>query len=81
MSEKKYVCIGGEVASNTDGDKHYINADKLMKLYGLNPTICDRVEAKDEWLYWRQFNPDCAYGRPIPLRPRFDGRYDLLDSF
>lgn len=76
---KKYVCIGGEVISKTDGDRHYVNADKLMRLYGLNPDICDRVEAKDEILYWRKFNS--AYGRPIALRTRFDGRYDLLDSF
>jgi hypothetical protein len=77
----KYVCIGGEVISQADGDRHYVNADKLMRLYGLNPNICDRVEAKDAVWYWRQFNPDSAYGRPIALRPRYDGRYDLLDNF
>jgi len=77
---KKYVCVGGYVVSKSDGDRHYINADKLMRLYGLSPSNCDRVEEKDEFLYWRQFNPDCAYGRPIKLSPRYDGRYDLYEN-
>lgn len=72
---KKYVCIGGEVQSSSDGDIHYISGRRLMELYGLNHSICDCIEQDEEPYYWRKFNPDSAYGRPQELRPRFDGNY------
>lgn len=78
--KKKYVCIGGEVISRNDGDRHYIHAKEIAKLYNVNPTDCDFVEAHDEFIYWRSHHMpyDHPNDRPIVLKPRYDGRYDLL---
>lgn len=81
---KKYVCIGGYVIRKSDGDRHYITGRKVAELYGLDPlTDCQCIEEKDEWTWWRSqgFNPDCSYDKPIALRPRYDGRYDLMENF
>ena len=74
---KKYVCVGGYVISKNDGDKHYVSGKRLMQLYQLSPDVADCIEEDDEWAYWRQFNPDSAYGKPIKLSPRYDGNYAI----
>lgn len=76
---KKYICIGSEVISKHDGDRHYIDAKKIAKLYGVNPNNCDFIEEEDEYAYWRSsFLPyDHPKDRPIVLRPRYDGNYTL----
>jgi len=73
----KYVCVGGKVISKNDGNEHYITSRQLMKLYGLNECICDLVEENEYPSYCRQLGGDCAY-RPIVLKPRYDGNYNLF---
>lgn len=77
---KKYVCIGGKVVSRKDGDIHYIYSRRLAELYRVDPMDCYFVEEKDEYTWWRSmgFNSDGGYEeRPIELRPRYDGNYNL----
>lgn len=37
---KKYLCIGGHIRSDNDGDIHYISPKKLPILYQVNPQEC-----------------------------------------
>lgn len=72
MANKKYLVIPGPVCSKRDGDRHYIEADKLMRLYGVNPADCiihrhDRPgERHDPSLIW--------------LIPQYSGDYTLPTS-
>ena len=72
---KKYVCIGGNVISKTDGDEHRIFPHRLAELYKVNPNECYFV--KDD-------NDPSIMGLRIEelivLRPRYDGRYDLIQT-
>ena len=40
MNEIKYICIGGEVVSETDGDRHWVNAHEVARLYGVDNYHC-----------------------------------------
>jgi len=75
----KYLVIPDWVVSKNDGQLHYINADKLIKLYGV-----DRKECK----ILGDNKPDCQsriynrilfdqYKDLIKLTPRYDGDYKL----
>lgn len=66
---KKYVIFPQYILSKNDGDKHFISAEKLMKLYNVNPKEC---------IIWR--DEDFKTGSPpkdlIWLKPRYDGNYE-----
>lgn len=68
MTNKKYIIYPGFVTSQWDGERHYINARKLMILYNVHPNEC---VIADE--LFPQFN---IYGL-IPLRPSYSGNYSL----
>ena len=68
----KYILYPGEVWSVNDGQVHYINANQLMKLYGVSPKDC--VEYHD----YMKYNDGKTQFDMIPLYPRRDGRYDIL---
>lgn len=66
--QTKYVVYPGEIASQKDGDRHFVSSRELMRLYGVHPEECI---------------VSCA-GRPsritedlIPLFPRYDGNYSI----
>lgn len=40
MAEFRYVVVPAFITSKMDGDRHYIGADKLMRLYGVDPREC-----------------------------------------
>ena len=63
---KKWLIYGDNVFSKYDGDKHYINPDELIRLYGLDPKECITVGLFDR----REGLPFL----PI-LTPRYDGDY------
>ncbi len=65
---KKYVICPGWVESQTDGDRHFIGAARLMQLYGVSPAECFVERA------W-PFRP-LPEGL-IPLGPRYRGDYTL----
>ena len=68
----KYLIVPGWVTSKNDGDKHFISAERLIDLYGINPQDC------------RIFNDDGKSHRgfirkadEIILEPDFTGEYKL----
>ncbi len=64
---KKYLVKPGWVTSRTDGDRHWIPADKLIQLYQVNPKECIIYDP------WQEDPQDL-----IVLRPRYDGNYETL---
>lgn len=67
---KKYLVLGGGVISSTDGQRHYISAHQLMRLYGVRPNECLLVDEN---------RPEMLAGidrsKYTVLRPRSDGNY------
>lgn len=67
-----YVVLPGYVTSQNDGDRHYITAERLIELYGVDPRRCIVVDRS---------RPHMAQGihwslADLPqLKPRSDGNY------
>jgi len=72
MAGKKYVCCGGYVVSNVDGDEHYISAFRLVRLYNLNPRECILIDHNDPHNFLGQDFTGLTF-----LYPRRDGNYTL----
>lgn len=69
MAEKKYLILPGFVKSRNDGQRHFISAGQLMRLYKVHPSEC---------IVWTQ--EGAAEGYPEHLRrlaPRYSGDYQL----
>lgn len=68
MKNYKYAVYPGMITSITDGDRHYITARQLIRLYGVDEKECFIVKHDD------------GAGIPpnlIALKPRYDGNYTL----
>jgi hypothetical protein len=63
---KKYLVIPDYVKSKNDGQKHYITAKELIRLYGVNPKECVIYDPSK-----RQHTSNL-----IPLGPLFSGKYE-----
>jgi hypothetical protein len=78
MTSKKgrYVLHPGWVTSVNDGDRHYISADKLMSLYGL-----DWNQRRRSVVYgkWRWASAPALEG-DVHLHPSPDGMYSLPEE-
>lgn len=74
----KYVLCPGWVTSIRDGDRHYIGAMKLARLYGVPYTACEIYEPAPYWptsfYKWRHEK----WASLVWLRPKPDGNYTLL---
>jgi hypothetical protein len=68
----KYLVCPGIVISKSDGDKHYISASDLIRLYKVNPLECKIVNS-------RESSAGLDWSKYIILRPRTDGNYDLIN--
>jgi hypothetical protein len=69
----KYALHPGWIISKKDGDRHYISAGALIRLYKVKPTDC--------WIWSKEFN-HVSIGPSRPhfdkhLFPREDGNYTL----
>ena len=71
MSERRYVLHPAFVTSQSDGQRHYISALMLARLYRVPMDECVCFDPRSGWV-----PPDNA----IHLRPRFDGDYTLPTS-
>ena len=73
----RYVLCPGYVISRSDGQRHYVSADALRRLYGVQPSECvtypqgNDSEADIRRRIW--IDPPGA----ICLMPRYDGDYRL----
>ena len=63
----KYAVFGGEILSANDGDRHYIPAVSVARLYGL---------ASGMWIHGKPDIDYSAMGVTV-LRPCSDGNYTL----
>jgi hypothetical protein len=69
-SQKKYLIIPGWVFSKNDEDRHYINAQMLIRLYKVDPHEC-MIQHSDS----RDLRRDVE--GLIKLRPKTSGNYEL----
>lgn len=73
----RYVLCPGLIRSKSDGQKHFISAHKLARLYGVPFAEClvyqfpDTPEGEIRRRLWRP--PENA----VYLHPRYDGAYTL----
>ena len=77
---RRYLLCPGLVRSSTDGDRHYISAAQLARLYGVSMDDCHVLPNDNEWAsrMKRRFLLDRVDGGElVPLRPRHDGDYAL----
>lgn len=69
--EKKYVIHSSYVYSNTDGQRHFIGIEELIRLYGVSPGECYFDP------YHEQYHGKKYPKGMIHLYPRSDGNYQL----
>jgi len=80
-NEQKYLVVGGEVFSRADGDRHYVDAVTLCRLYGLNPSNKNVKLLEGNHLYLLpqadRFLKSFEEQGYIVLRTKYDGDYSL----
>jgi len=71
--QEKFFVIGDWVISETDGERHYVNAKSLCYLYNINPKDCILAEKNcpETLLKFKGRKPIKV------LSPRADGNYCL----
>lgn len=67
----KYILMPGHVISPSDGESHYVRAEKLANLYGVS--MCECVTAPVIRDFYRR-------DELIPLYPQSDGNYTLPEK-
>ena len=70
--EKKYVCFGGCIISQSDGDEHYISAHRVAELYKVNPAECILIEWDE-----RNLVVGLNFKKYKILNPKKNGNYKL----
>ena len=69
----KYVIFPGPVTSKTDGDRHYITAPQLARLYGVDIKLCRVVHRQSQTM---PHGCDMCPGE-LALHPKYNGDYTL----
>lgn len=77
MGVQRYLVHPGLIQSRTDGDRHFVSARQLMKLYAVHPAAC--LICRDCHRLGGENFRDCRFrdGYAIDLIPKFDGDYSL----
>jgi hypothetical protein len=72
-SKKRFLVIPGTITSKSDGDRHFIGARELMRLYRVKPEECVVMSEEDLVRY----NPHRSKYpmNLVRLEPRSDGDY------
>jgi hypothetical protein len=70
---KRFVICPGHVISQSDGDRHFISAGQLMRLYKVNMKEC--IVLRDDGSKPPGYRPDHDWSRYIFLKPRYHGDY------
>jgi hypothetical protein len=73
MKDYKYLVYPGHVISKSDGDRHFISYSQLIRLYGVDPMEC--MDIANASMYTVALTD-----KLIPLRPQYDGNYDLTQG-
>ena len=72
VEEIEYIIYPGFVTSKRDGDLHYISAQKLMTLYGVEPKKCRVAVEQEDIERIRRKSPEA-----LLLTPLAEGNYSL----
>lgn len=75
VGETRYVVFPGYVISQSDGQRHYVNAKELIGLYGIDPNDCiiiDRTNPASPVYKERQGD--------IRLVPKANGDYTIPEG-
>ncbi len=73
----KYVIAPGYVRSTFDGDRHYIGAMQLIRLYRVSPEECRFYEPTPYWTTSTFKYAEEANKGLIWLHPKVNGDYSL----
>lgn len=76
----KYALFPGHVTSKTDGDVHFVGAQDLARLYGVNMRECVVLpfpKTAAEEVRWQEMYKFVVQFELIKLRPQYDGDYRL----
>lgn len=73
----KYLVLPGYVSSQNDGDRHFIGAAQLIRLYGVHPSECRILSWDDEAYETKIKQIEKENPNVIRLRPRYRGDYTL----
>jgi hypothetical protein len=77
VRDLKFLICPGWVTSKNDGDRHYITAHQLMRLYMVRPEQClIQGEAAELHIIGRRFDTL----KLIPLRPSYHGHYPVFQE-
>ncbi|RLJ03089.1 MAG: hypothetical protein DRP08_03940 [Candidatus Aenigmatarchaeota archaeon] len=74
--KRKFIVFSGHVESKNDGETHYLSAEKVCRLYGLNPNA-PNVRLADIRRPETFLGCDDSY---IRLFPRSDGNYKIEEE-
>lgn len=75
----KYAVHPDFAISKSDGDVHYISADHLIHLYGVDPRECVVINDNADRRTYANLMRLAEEDNLIHLWPRFDGNYTLKD--
>lgn len=68
-----YICYGGYVRSQSDGQTHYVTAKRVAQLYKLPYQKCLMIDERTTVRFARRGGLSAA----LKLYPRNDGDYDI----
>lgn len=77
---RHYLLIPGQVTSKTDGQRHWVTAAELVRLYGVDPADClvfPMGRSPDDALRRNALHERVARGELTALHPRYSGNYTL----
>lgn len=74
-----YICYGGYVISQSDGQTHYVPAKRVAQLYRLPYQKCLMIDERSTIRFARQAGTTSALANALKLYPRQDGSYILAD--
>ena len=83
MKTKKYLCVGGFIHSRHDGDRHYISARQLVRLYDVSYLECILYDS-DKVPFDQVMQAIRIYTERFPdiqiLGPKYYGDYNNKDQ-
>lgn len=80
VSVKRFIVVPGWVKSENDGERHFISAQSLMSLYGVDPRKCIIVDP-GRYETWAGYKlADLQEAGMVVLRPKQNGDYRLPEG-
>ena len=77
---RHYLLIPGQVTSKTDGQRHWVTAAELVRLYGVDPADCivfPMGPSTEDMIRRNALHEKVARGDLTALNPKHSGDYTL----